>query len=317
MIKIADTYYELNLKDIILELKSQLELNNIFLFSQIKELPNDLMVSCPFHKDGQERKASCGIRKEDGFLHCFTCGETATLEQLISRCFGYDDLGQYGLKWLKNNFLGDIIQDRKFNIDLDRQNHKLVESFVSENELNQYRYFHPYMFKRKLTEAIIEKFDIGYDEKTNCITFPVRDEAGNCLFVARRSVLSKFFNYPTTIQKPVYGLYELKKYGQNVEEVIICESMINALTCWVYGKYAVALNGTGTEYQYNQLKKLNCRKLVLGLDPDNAGRKGALKLYKNLKDYKLITFLKGIPENKDINDLTKEEFYRCYQTFNL
>lgn len=317
MIKIADTYYELNLKDIILELKSQLELNNIFLFSQIKELPNDLMVSCPFHKDGQERKASCGIRKEDGFLHCFTCGETATLEQLISRCFGYDNLGQYGLKWLKTNFLGDIIQDRKFTIDLDRQNHKLVESFVSENELNQYRYFHPYMFKRKLTEDIIEKFDIGYDEKTNCITFPVRDEAGNCLFVARRSVLSKFFNYPTTIQKPVYGLYELKKYGQNVEEVIICESMINALTCWVYGKYAVALNGTGTEYQYNQLKKLNCRKLVLGLDPDNAGRKGALKLYKNLKDYKLITFLKGIPENKDINDLTKEEFYRCYQTFNL
>ena len=317
MIKIADTYYELNLKDIILELKSQLELNNIFLFSQIKELPNDLMVSCPFHKDGQERKASCGIRKEDGFLHCFTCGETATLEQLISRCFGYDDLGQYGLKWLKTNFLGDIIQDRKFTIDLDRQNHKLVESFVSENELNQYRYFHPYMFKRKLNEDIIEKFDIGYDEKTNCITFPVRDEAGNCLFVARRSVLSKFFNYPTTIQKPVYGLYELKKYGQNVEEVIICESMINALTCWVYGKYAVALNGTGTEYQYNQLKKLNCRKLVLGLDPDNAGRKGAIKLYKNLKDYKLITFLKGIPENKDINDLTKEEFYRCYQTFNL
>lgn len=317
MIKIADVYYELNLKDIILELKSQLELNNIFLFNQIKELPNDLMVSCPFHKEGQERKASCGIRKDDGFLHCFSCGETATLEQLISRCFGYDDLGQYGLKWLKNNFLGDIIQDRKFNIDLDRQNHKLVESFVSENELNQYRYFHPYMFKRKLTEDIIEKFDIGYDEKTNCITFPVRDEAGNCLFVARRSVLSKFFNYPTTIQKPVYGLYELKKYGQNVEEVIICESMINALTCWVYGKYAVALNGTGTEYQYNQLKKLNCRKLVLGLDPDNAGRKGAIKLYKNLKDYKLITFLKGIPEGKDINDLTKEEFYRCYQTFNL
>ena len=73
MIKIANTYYELNLIDIIKELKDQLAINRIYLFNQIKELPENIMVSCPFHKDGQERKPSCGIRKEDGWLHCFTC----------------------------------------------------------------------------------------------------------------------------------------------------------------------------------------------------------------------------------------------------
>lgn len=73
MIKISDTYYEINLIDIIKELKNQLILNDIYLFDKIKELPEDIMVSCPFHKDGQEKKPSCGIRKSDGWVHCFTC----------------------------------------------------------------------------------------------------------------------------------------------------------------------------------------------------------------------------------------------------
>lgn len=73
MLKINNVYYELNLIDIIKELKEQLAINEIYLFNQIKELSEDIMVSCPFHKGGQERKASCGIRKDDGWVHCFTC----------------------------------------------------------------------------------------------------------------------------------------------------------------------------------------------------------------------------------------------------
>ena len=189
MIKINDTLYELNLIDIIRELKLQLEINEIYLFNQIKELPDDLMVSCPFHKNGQERKASCGIRKEDGWVHCFSCGESCSLEQMISRCFNVNDFGQYGLNWLKNNFLGDILADRKLYINLDRKSVKTDsnKNYIDEKELVNYRYIHPYMYERKMTDEVIEIFDIGYDKNTNCITFPIRDEYGNCLFIARRS----------------------------------------------------------------------------------------------------------------------------------
>lgn len=312
MLKINDNYYELEVITILKELKEQLAINGVYLFNQIKELPEDVMVSCPFHKDGQERKVSCGIRKSDGWMHCFACGESASLVEMISRCFGVNDLGQYGLNWLKNNFLGEIINSRKFGIDLARGNdQQVLTEFVSDKELNSYRFYHEYMFKRKLTEEVIEKFDIGYDKNTNCITFPVKDENGNCLFVARRSVISKFFNYPNNVEKPVYGLYELPK---DCDEVIICESMINALTCYVYGKPAVALNGTGTDYQINQLKKSNIRKFILALDPDAAGRKGAANLRKQLAPYKIITEYK-IPEGKDINDLTEAEFKNLKEIF--
>lgn len=312
MLKIGENYYELNLMTILEELKSQLAVNGVYLFNQIKELPQDIMVSCPFHKEGQERKASCGIRKDDGFLHCFACGETVSLPEMISRCFGVYDLGQYGLTWLKNNFLGEILQSREFGIDLARgEDTHVVTTFVSDTELDKYRYYHEYMFKRKMNEDVINKFDIGYDFDTDCITFPVRDENGNCLFVARRSVNSKFFNYPTNIEKPVYGIYELPK---NAEEVIICESMINAITCYVYGKPALALNGTGTDYQIEQLKKLNVRKYILALDPDDAGRKGTIKLRKGLQGKKIITEYR-IPTGKDINDLTQEEFENLVEIF--
>lgn len=317
MIKILNNYYELNLIDIIHELKQQLEINQIYLFNQMKELTTDLMVSCPFHKNGQEKKASCGIRKSDGYVHCFTCKESCSLEQLISRCFNYNDFGQFGIKWLKNNFLGELAETRTINIDISRTHNSSIHQYITEKELDKYRYYHDYMYKRKLTDKIINMFDIGYDKDTNCITFPVKDENGNCLFIARRSVTIKYFNYPSNVEKPVYGLYELKKYGKNINAIYVCESMLNALTLWCWGYYAVALNGTGTQYQYEQLKKLNCRNLILALDNDNAGRLGMIKLYRYLKDYKIITFLSEIQNGKDINDLSKEEFENLYIKFSL
>ena len=81
---------------------------------------------------------------------------------MISRCFGKDDLGQYGLNWLKNNFLGDILQQRDIYIDTDRKvvKNDFNKNYIDEKELQQYRYYHPYMFQRKLTEEVIDLFDI-------------------------------------------------------------------------------------------------------------------------------------------------------------
>ena len=316
MIKIADAYYELNLIDIIKELKDQLAINGIYLFNTIKELPQDLMVSCPFHKEGQERKPSCGIRKDDGWVHCFTCGESCSLEQMISRCFGKDDLGQFGLQWLKNNFLEDILQDRQIILDIDRNLVKTNPhiSYITEKELEQYRFYHPYMKIRKLTDEVIDLFDIGYDSKTNCITFPIKDEKGNCLFIARRSVNTKYFNYPSNVEKPVYGIYELSKLTEFPKEVYICESMIDALTLWAINKPAVALNGLGTQNQYKQLNKLPCRKFILATDSDNAGMQARIRLRQNIKS-KIITEVIIPKGKKDINDCTIEELENLKEVF--
>ena len=318
--------------DVLQELKRQLAFNGILRFSEFKVGQRNIQFNCPIHNDGQERKPSCGISTVNqegtpaGTVHCFACGYTATLEEMVSNCFGKDDGGSFGKEWLIKNFLTVAIDNRKpIELNLSRdKNSGIVEDFITEEELDSYRYYHDYMYKRKLTNEVIEQFDVGYDKHfelkdkngkvksvLRCVTFPVRDVNGNTLFIARRSVDTKFFHYPEDAQKPVYGLYELPK---DAGEVIICESIFNALTCYVYGKPAVALLGLGTPYQFEQLKKLPCRKFITALDGDAAGRRATIRLKKALGNNKLVTsFI--IPDGKDVNDLSFEEFKNLEEIF--
>ena len=318
--------------DVLMELRDQLALNGVERFRSFKVSSDHIQFNCPMHKDGQERRPSCGITTKDimqggkkvraGTVHCLACGYTDTLEGMISKLFGHNDMGVFGLSWLKKNFLTVTYEQREgLDIDLSRGSKKPKKKiqYVSEEELDSYRYTHPYMYKRGLTDEVIEMFDVGYDDcfvmqsdngdetYYRCVTFPVRDATGGTLFIARRSVDTKFFNYPKGVDKPVYGIYELMQLDPFPDEVIICESMFNCLTCYVYGKPAVALLGTGDPAQYEQLKKLPVRKYILGLDPDDAGNRGREKIKKYLGTSKIITEY-IIPEGKDINDLTKEEF---------
>ena len=301
--QIEDVYFDVELEDII----NFIQANTDF-FPSYKPGFEDVMVSCPYHKNGQERRPSAGIRRKDGMFHCFACGETHSLPEVISYVFGYDDSGVFGWAWLLRSYLNQSVRQRKgVELDLNREPTKKEIQYVDESELADYRYFHPYMFKRKLTKEIIELFDIGYDHETDCITFPQRDLSGRTLFVARRSVKGKYFNYPAKSEKPIYGLYELSTLPTFPRSITICESMLDALTVWVYGDYAVALNGLGTQSQIDTLNKLPCRTFILGLDNDTAGKRGADKLRKKLKGKMILQY--EFPEGiKDINELSYEGY---------
>lgn len=333
--KINNTLFNAELMEILVELKSQLNMNGINLLKDIKDGPDNIQVTCIYHNNGQERKPSAGIRKSDGIYHCFACQETHELQEFISHCFGRNDCGVFGWNWLLKNFLTVSVEDRQsIPIDLDRNmlyNVSKDKQYVSEEELSNYRYIHPYMYKRRLTDEIIEIFDIGYDKDTRCITFPVRDISGRTLFIARRSVNTKYFNYPQNVDKPVYGLYEYFDNKDKVVEVfndkidfrndfdsstiIICESMIDCLTCWVYGKYAVALNGLGTEYQFEQLNKMPCRKFILATDMDEAGQKARKRIRANIKNKIVTEYIWDINVAKDINEMTEEYFNNLQEVF--
>ena len=310
-------------QDILIELRKQLELNGVKRFAKFIDSGKNIQTNCPFHKEGQERKPSFGINKNTGECHCFGCGWSGTLSEMISNCFGKDDFGAYGNKWLIRNFLSVAVESRP-DIDVDFCRRKKITSetkkYISEQELDSYRYTHPYMYKRKLTDEIIDLFDIGYDKNTECITFPNRDINGNCLFIARRSVKTKFFNYPQDVEKPVYGLYECNICAKTIKnwfpnEIIICESMIDALTCWVYGKYAVALNGTGNENQFKTLRNMPNRKFILATDMDEAGLKARERIRQSLGNKLVTEYVWDINVAKDINDMNKEYFDSLKEVF--
>lgn len=307
------------LLDIIEVLRAQLAEQGLNRFEKVTDSGTDIMVQCPYHKNGQERRPSAGIRKTDGLFHCLACGETHSLPEMIGFCFSRDAF--FGYNWLTTNFGSFAEQERApLTLNLSRsQQAETPKEYVSEDELDSYRYTHPYMYERGLTDEIIEKFDIGYDKQTDSITFPVRDTNGQTLFVVRRTVKYKSFYIPKNIEKPLYGYYEIvnqaKLSGTRLDKIYVCEGQFDCLRLWCNGKYAVA--GFGCLYnqlQMRELAQLPTRHLVLALDNDEAGKDATDRLRRHISD-KIITTVTLPFGRKDIGDCTDEEINNLHETF--
>lgn len=304
--------------DVMHILDEDLKANGIALFDKgFRKSGENIQFCCikPHSNGKRESRPSCGIRtvtREDrkaGMVHCFACGYTADLPTFISDCFGYEDFGRFGRKWIRDHLLVDDTGERS-SLGLNLSRGDIVDKkYVPASELNKYWKYHSYMFERGISKEVLDEFDVGYDSEQDAITFPVKDEFGRCLFIARRSVKGKFFHYPESVEKPVYGLPQVRKYSP--KELWITESVFNCLSVWTYGKFAVAFLGLGTEYQYEQLVRTGVRKIILGFDGDDAGDRASNRLISWIKKNAPHIFVERaiIPRGKDINDLTKDQFY--------
>lgn len=317
---------ELNtdMKSILDKLILDLRANGSNLFSKgYKDTNGYFSVQCPYHKMGQENHPSAQFRQSDGLFYCFGCKESHSLISVIEHCLDVN-----GRAWLLKNFTGEDIGQSQIKFNLPNIREVKEKYYVPKEVLKEYRFTHPYMFERKLNMETIRKFDVGYDKDFvlitevngkvvkrdigECITFPVKDEFGNILFIARRAIHKKFFNYPQDVDKPLYGLYEIYReirMGNNVTEVYITESILDALAIWSWGKYAIALNGTGSHKQYEMIRNCDIRYFILATDNDDAGKKARIKLKANIHN-KFIKELNYADYGtcKDINDMSKEQF---------
>lgn len=268
-----------------------------------KQTETDIILSCPLgiHSD---KRPSAGISLDTGVFHCFACGSSYSLPRLVSVLLYDTEIRIQGETYLLEKFADFTVENRETAFKLPKREIRKPKEiqYVSEKELDRYAFYHSYILNRGISKEVIDLFDIGYDKDRRAITFPVKDKQGRCLFIARRSVVGKEYNYPLGAEKPLYGVDVLARYGRSSEPLYITESMINCLSLWTYGFQAIALNGTGSAEQIEMLKELPYRRLVLGLDGDNAGRKGTMRLYEALKKFKLMTRL-NLEDGVDINDI--------------
>ena len=303
--------------DVMHILDRDLQKNGIVLFEKGFRKSGENIQFCCIHKHAggkRESRPSCGIRtvtregRKAGMVHCFACGYTADFPTFVSDCFGHEDFGIFGRRWIREHLLVEDTGERApLNLKLDRGG-AMEQKFIPDSELQKYWKYHNYMFDRGISYEVLDEFDVGYDEEADAITFPVKDEFGRCLFIARRSVKNKFFHYPEDVQKPLYGLPQV--YKHKPRELWVTESAFNCLTVWTYGECAVSFFGLGTVYQYEQLKKLGVRKIILGFDGDDAGDRASKRLIDWLKKNAPHIFIERaiIPRGKDINDLSEEQF---------
>lgn len=268
---------------------------------------DNVFIQCPFHSDGKEKHPSCTVFARDddkytdkGITHCFACGISVPLFTLVGHCFDQDD--EFGKEWLVQRYSNIFIEKQTYLPEI--QIGKPKETALDESILDQFAYFHPYQFQRKLSQEIILKYKVGYDKETDSITFPVWDEHNRLKFITKRSVKTKQFFIPQGVKKPVYLLNFMLK--ENRDTVFVCESQINALYMNTLGYPAVALIGTGTRDQYEILNKSPIRHYILAFDGDEAGDKGITRFLSNIRKDVFVDVML-LPRGKDCNDLTGEE----------
>lgn len=332
-------------------------LDELGMLGLVRPTGNYYQIHCPNregHNGGEDKKPSCGVLLRDeirdgrtlraGWCNCFACGYHKMLPAVVTDILKYKNINRSGLDWLKENIPGfvednldfdylipqDISEEvvNKYAINYIQTNSSVLDNeYISEQELASYRLTVPYMYERKLTDEIIEKYDVGFDanfrpagrkEPVPCITFPIHDLEGNTLGFCRRSIKGKHFYMDAAKSKSIYGMYELP---DKVNSLVVTESCFNCLTAVRYGYNAVALLGTGTQSEIDELKWIGAKEIVLCLDNDAAGQRGAKKLKKALSSVGIIRVMtippKQDPESgelipRDVNDISKEEFDLYY-----
>lgn len=278
-------------------------------FGRIKSTPTNIMVSCPYHKGGLETKPSCGIKRESdengpmGLMHCFSCNKTSNLlwavKDILGDKYNEDEVdARFGLVEMLAK--SEYQEKPRLMFEIYKPN------YVSDEELRFYRNkYHPYYQGRGIDNSTMQKYDLGYDEYNQHITFPIKDIYGRCLGVGRRSVVGKQYIYPEGFVKPLYGVYELPRF---IRWLWVVEGPFNLWSLYQYKKSGVALLGTGTHKQMRELLDINCEGYVLALDGDIAGRNGVRKLANYLIENKKRVYVACVPDNEDINSMLPEAF---------
>jgi DNA primase len=142
-------------------------------------------------------------------------------------------------------------------------------------------YYYPYvndMFKNDgISYEIQRLFEIGYDDQTNRITIPIRDELNNLVGVKGRLFkkelkeddLKYLYIEPCNRSKILYGLNIALPYIQQKGYVYVVESEKGVMQLWSIGIYnCVATGGKKvSQYQIDMLSRL-CVDIILCFDKD-------------------------------------------------
>lgn len=242
-------------------------------------------VRCPYHKDGNEQHASMSVLLEPrgklqaGMCHCFACGKVVTIQELM----------EYIGKPIKTDLASLRVTAEKVN--------PLITTPPVFKPSVPYRYS-PYLASRGIKEATQRRFCIF--EKDGMVHMPVFDRQGKYLYDNARSTRGKFFSVEEYASKSLWGIEEIDLS----KPIVVCESQIDALSCWEAGMQAVATLGADNTRALNDIRKASSI-IVLGFDPDEAGIKARDKAVALLGKYRCrwLDLPSGVDVNQALQDI--------------
>lgn len=282
--------------------------------------PNDkgnVMVCCPFpHKrkvldqftweekteQFYEKVPSASINQDMGAFNCFVCGEH------------YNELGF--AQALTGKSKEEIIKDYLVKEELkgvsvewkENQHRVLLENYDMLNKLSELN----------ISSDIIEQVSLGCI--TGCLATPVFVN-GELVNVARYNInkIANISKVRYNENSSVGDIVPFDIWKNDFDNTIICEGEKDMLVARSFGFNAITLTGgSQSSLKKEYISYFKDRNVNIVFDNDDAGRNGAKKLYKDLKEVCNI-FITDISfvckeEKEDVSDFfnkyngTREQF---------
>lgn len=149
----------------------------------------------------------------------------------------------------------------------------------------------------------------GHEHFNGSLVIPVIN-AGEVLEVYGRKLLDNL--RPGTpahlyLPGPHRGVWNLDAFAAS-DEIIVCESLIDALSLWCWGfrhvTAAYGVEGFTTDH-WAAIDAHRTRRVLLAFDADDAGDKAARRLARQLLDRGVEVFRVGLPTGADVNDVVR------------
>lgn len=307
---------------------------------QYVELSSSGMGRCPFHDDSTP---SLSVHAEDQYFHCFGCGAGGDVFRFIEKI---ERVGFNGAVRILADLAGVARYTGNEEDAADAQARRDVEDVLEVAAAYYHRQLTPEALAhltrdRGIPQEINDRFQPGWadgglgdhlrekgiseeagikagvlinkdgrfrDYFYKRIVFPVR-RRGSVIFMTGRALGD---GKPPWLHLAGERPLLFNEAALRSDQVIVTEGVLDALALETWGFSAVALLGTGSNPEKIAQRLQRVSQVFVCLDPDDAGRRGALKLGRSLG---LKARIIELPEGKDPNDLLvageREVFERC------
>jgi 5S rRNA maturation endonuclease (ribonuclease M5) len=229
-----------------------------------------------------------GIVKLLAFLRNET--EFETLEYLREK-YGYADADTFAEPMLSLPTLHAEV--KRYRQTLDRR------------ILDGYKYRHPYLSNRGISEAVQRLMTVGYDKYARAVTIPWFNADGTLGNIMYRSVSGKTFWFASggrPIREMLYGIDVI--YRKRLTRAVIVEAPIDAMTVMTAGIPSVAIGGTAfSAYKRDLIIRSPLKEVVIMADHDSPGQALKRKVIAELSPYMTVK-VAGYPARyKDVNEM--------------
>ncbi len=283
------------------ENESIIEILNEFLGEpkHVNDYQTQIQYNCPICDDGR-KKGNLEVNIEEEVFHCWSCGDENGTHGVISKLF--DMFGNKKLKKLYNL----IKPEDKKPIKREKKALQYPEGYIKFSESNPRYPIHNealnYLYRRGVTDEIINKYDIGYTALGKYmyrIIIPSYDSKNKLnYFIARAWGKTKFKYLNPDAEKDLIIFNENKIDWD--KDIYIVEGVFDS----IFIENSIPLLGKHlSELLFNTLYNKANGNIHICLDGD--AYKDALLIYHTINGGRLYgkVVLYKFPKDKDVCDL--------------